>query len=144
MSENTPQKSVLRSDSFWPHIFDPFKGVGTMIADFFAPNVDASHGEKAYEINVELPGVDEKDIDVKVRGNNLVIMGEKKSETETKDKDYYFSERHYGAFQRSFQLPSDVVADKIDAHFENGVLKITLPKLTPKAEDIKKIEIRKS
>ena len=98
-----------------------------------APQVNLSESEKAVEVTVELPGVDEKDIDVTVTDDILTIKGEKKAEKEEKDKDYHMIERSYGAFQRSLSLPCEVKADKVDAKLTNGVLEITLPK-SPQAK----------
>jgi len=97
------------------------------------PQIDLSETDKAVEVAVELPGVDEKDIDVTVTDDVLTIKGEKKSETEDKGKDYHVVERSFGAFQRVLALPCEVEADKVDAKFNNGVLKITLPK-SPEAK----------
>jgi HSP20 family protein len=98
-----------------------------------APVVDVVEKEKEYQISAELPGLEEKDVDVSVADDMLTIKGEKKEEKEEKAKNYYLSERRYGAFQRSFQLPSGVDAEKIEANFQKGVLTVTLPK-TPEAQ----------
>jgi HSP20 family protein len=87
-----------------------------------------SEDEKAYKISAELPDLDAKDVDVSVSGNMLVIKGEKRQEKEEKDKNYYFSERAYSSFQRTFELPASVDRDKVAADFSKGVLTITLPK----------------
>jgi HSP20 family protein len=108
------------------------------------PAVDVADTPKGYEITAELPGLDEKNIEVKVADGTLTIKGEKKDEREEKKKDYYLSERHYGSFQRSFAVPEGVDAEKIEANFKNGVLTVTLPK-TPEAQSKeKKIEIKKA
>jgi HSP20 family protein len=93
-----------------------------------APAIDMSEDEKVYKISAELPSIDAKDIDVSVSGDTLVLRGEKRQVKEEKDKNYHFSERAYGSFQRSFQLPSTVDRDKLAADFSKGVLTITLPK----------------
>lgn len=108
-----------------------------------APAVDVAEREKEYEITAELPGMDEKDIDVKVANGMLTIKGEKKEEKEEKKKDYYVSERRFGSFQRSFTVPEDVAADKIDASFKNGVLTVVLPKSEEAQKREQKIEIKK-
>jgi HSP20 family protein len=82
-----------------------------------------------YIIKAELPGMKEEDVDVSLSNDILTVKGEKKSEKEVKEEDYYFSERGYGSFSRSLSLPSDVDAKKVEADFEDGVLKITLPKM---------------
>lgn len=94
----------------------------------FAPRIDMRETDKALEITAELPGVDEKDIDVTVTNDVMTIKGEKKSETEKKDTDFHMVERSYGMFQRSLALPYEVDADKVEAKFENGVLKVSMPK----------------
>ncbi len=98
-----------------------------------APFVDVVEKEKECQISAELPGLDEKDVEVSIADDLLTIKGEKKEEREEKAKNYYASERRYGAFQRSFQIPSGVDADKIGASFQKGVLMVTLPK-TPEAQ----------
>jgi HSP20 family protein len=109
-----------------------------------APAVDITDKEKAYEITAELPGMDENNIDVKFSDGTLTIKGEKKDEREEKKKDYYLSERRYGSFQRSFGVPDGVDADKIEAHFKNGVLTVTLPKTPQAQKSEKKIDIKKA
>jgi HSP20 family protein len=108
-----------------------------------APAVDIAERDKEYEITAELPGMAEKDIDVKFANGMLTIKGEKKEEKEEKKKGYYLSERRYGAFQRSFQVPDGVEADKIEASFKNGVLTVVLPKSAEAQKSAKKIEIKK-
>ena len=107
-----------------------------------APVVDVVEKEKEYQISAELPGLDEKDVEVSVADDTLTIKGEKKEEKEEKAKNYYVSERHYGAFQRSFQLPSGVDAEKIEANFQKGVLTLTLPKTPEAQKKEKKIAIK--
>jgi HSP20 family protein len=94
------------------------------------------------KISAELPGIDAKDIDVSVSGDTLVLKGEKRQEKEENDKNYHFSERAYGSFQRSFQLPSSVDRDKVAVDFSKGVLTITLPKTAKAQKPQKKIEIK--
>jgi HSP20 family protein len=106
------------------------------------PAVDVSEDDKAYKITAELPGLDEKNIDVSVSGDILVVKGEKQQEKEEKDKNYYMSERSYGSFQRSFRLPDGVDQDKIAAEFSKGVLTVTLPKSAEAQTQQKKIEVK--
>jgi HSP20 family protein len=108
------------------------------------PAVDIADTEKGYEITAELPGMDEKNIEVKYADGTLTIKGEKKDEKEEKKKDYYLSERHYGSFQRSFSVPQGVDADKIEAAFKNGVLTVSLPKTAEAQKKEKQIEIKKT
>ena len=107
-----------------------------------APAVDIAESEKAYEITAELPGMDEKNVEVKVANGNLTIKGEKQEEKEEKKKDYYLHERHFGSFERSFEIPEGVDADKIEAKFKKGVLTVTLPKKPEAQKPAKKIEVK--
>lgn len=109
----------------------------------FAPRVETAETEKQYEVTVELPGVDEKDVQVTLDDDVLTIRGEKKAEREEKKKDYHVTERSYGAFQRAFTLPDDVAPDKIAANFDKGVLKIVLPRTAPLPPKQKTIAIGK-
>jgi HSP20 family protein len=90
--------------------------------------VDIAETEGGYEVKAELPGVMEKDIEVKLVNGGLLVKGEKKEEKEEKDKGYVLSECSYGSFERYFALPDSVDMNKISATFANGVLKVTLPK----------------
>src|SRR6516165_6994682 len=107
-----------------------------------APAVDVAESEKAYEITAELPGMDEKNIEVKLVNGNLIIKGEKQEEKEEKKKDYYLSERRFGSFERSFAVPESVDTDKIEASFKKGVLMLTLPKKAEAQTPAKKIEVK--
>ncbi len=107
-----------------------------------APAVDMTESDKAYEVTAELPGMDEKDIEVKVVDGNLMIKGEKQQEKEEKQKDYYLHERRFGSFERRFQVPEGVDADKIEASFKKGVLTVTLPKKLEAQKPAKRIEVK--
>jgi HSP20 family protein len=109
---------------------------------FSAPAIDMSEDEKAYKISAELPGLDAKDVDVSVSGNTLILKGEKRQEKEEKDKNYHFSERAYGSFQRAFELPTSVDRDKVAADFSKGVLIITLSKTPDAQKQQKKIVVK--
>ena len=107
-----------------------------------APAVDVTEDDKAYDVTAELPGLDEKNIEVTVSGDLLVIKGEKNQEKEEKTKNSYISERAYGSFQRSFTLPDGVDRDKIAASFAKGVLTVTMPKTADAQKQQKKIEVK--
>lgn len=92
------------------------------------PAIDVFEKDDKLIVKAELPGMKEEDIDVSVVGDTLMIRGEKKSESEVKEADYYRCERAYGGFYRSIPLPSTVDANKIEADFEDGVLEVSLPK----------------
>ncbi len=105
------------------------------------PKMDVSETDKEFKVSAELPGMDEKDIDVSVSNEVLTIKEEKKAEKEDKKPNYYRMERSYGSFQRSIPLPSEVEKDKIKANFKKGVLNIVLPKSEKAVKESKKIEI---
>jgi HSP20 family protein len=107
-----------------------------------APRLDVATSPKAYEISVELPGVEQKDIDVSVADGVLTVKGEKKAESEEKDKQYHRVERSYGSFQRRLSLPDDTDAEKVEAAFKNGVLTITVPRVQQVEPPVKKIAIK--
>ena len=106
------------------------------------PAVDVTESGTAYEITAELPGLDEKNIEVKLANGDLTIKGEKQEEKEEKKKDYYVHERHFGSFERHFALPDGVDIDKIEASFKNGVLTVKLPKKAEAIKPAKKIEVK--
>lgn len=110
--------------------------------NFSMPAVDMNEDEKSYKISAELPGMDEKDIEVVLSGDTLTIKGEKSQEREDKGKNHFLAERCYGAFQRSFLLPEGVDRDKIDAKFTKGVLTVALPKSAEALKAKKKIEVK--
>lgn len=109
-----------------------------------SPAVDVVEKDKAYEITAELPGLDEKNVEVKVANGMLTIRGEKKEEKEEKRKDYFVSERRYGSFERRFQIPSGVDVGKIEATFKNGVLTVMLPKTAEAQATEKTIAVKSS
>jgi len=106
------------------------------------PAVDFAETDNAYEISMELPGLDDKSIEVKLSNGGLVVKGEKRVKKEEKNKDYFLHERHYGSFERAFRVPNGVDIEKIDATFKNGVLMVTLPKTVEAQKQEKKIEIK--
>lgn len=106
------------------------------------PAVDIAEKDTAFEMTVELPGMEEKDVQIKLANGNLVISGEKKEEKEESRKDYHLSERHFGAFQRIFSLPENVDPDRIEASFQKGVLSISLPKRPEAAQPEKLIPVK--
>ncbi len=105
--------------------------------DGFSPSIDARETDKEIIVKAELPGIDEKDIDVSVSEDNLTIRGEKKEEKERKDNGYYRVERSYGAFHREIPLPAGVDTKDVYAGFKNGVLTVKMKK-TESAEDKRK------
>jgi len=106
------------------------------------PAVDLTEDDKAYKITAELPGLEEKDVDVSVTGDILTLKGEKRQAKEEKNKNWYVSERAYGSFQRAFALPEGIDRDKITAEFAKGVLTVSLPKSPQAQKQQKKIEVK--
>ena len=94
----------------------------------FAPPVDVYEDEHSVNLKIEVPGIDEKDIDVRIENNVLAVHGERKFEKEEKQENFRRVERQYGSFTRTFTLPTTVDAEKVSANYDKGVLKIALPK----------------
>src|SRR5437879_962218 len=94
----------------------------------FAPAVDVYEDEHNVTLKIEVPGIDEKDIDVRIEGNTLSVHGERKFEKEEKEENYRRIERQYGSFTRSFTLPSSVDTSQVSANYDKGVLKVNLAK----------------
>jgi HSP20 family protein len=120
---------------------DFFSDSGVAALEGFSPQVDIIDNGKEIRVTAELPGLDEKDIEVSLSSDAVTIKGEKKEEKEEKGEDRYRMERSYGAFRRSFALPCAVNPDKATAAFKKGVLTVTLPK-TADAAASKKIAIK--
>ena len=104
------------------------------------PSMDVTETDKQIEITAELPGLEEKDVQINVADNLLTIRGEKNAEKEEKDKNYRLVERSYGSFERTLELPDGVNVDAIQASIAKGVLKVTVPKPAPAQS--KKIDVK--
>ena len=125
---------------FW---LTPFRRPLSYIEPWSAnPAVDIVENDKAFEITAELPGLDEKDVEVKVANGAVTITGSKTEEKEEKNKNYHLQERHFGSFQRYFSLPEGVDVDKIEANFKKGVLTVTMPKKAEAQKAEKKVEVK--
>lgn len=109
-------------------------------SDKWSPAVDVGETDKEVTVRAELPGIDPKDIDVSVTGNQLVLSGEKKETSEINEKDFHQCEARYGSFHRSIPLPEGVDTEQVDAQYANGVLTLRMPK-TPQAA-LKRIEVK--
>jgi HSP20 family protein len=107
-----------------------------------APAINVAETKDAFEVTVELPGVDEKDIKVSLDNNQLVISGEKKAESTKEEKDWHVEERSYGSFYRSMSLPFEPEAGAVDAHFDKGVLHLTIKKPAKAIKTTKTIDIK--
>lgn len=108
------------------------------------PTLDLGATDNEYTVAVEVPGVDEKDVKVEIANDTLTIRGEKKHEKEEKEKNYYRMERSYGSFQRVLTLPEDADQDGVAATFKNGVLTITMPRLTAPQANVKQIDVKRA
>ena len=142
------------SEVGWPFATRPFSALQREIDRLFDdfgrgfdgarpiafPKIDVGESDGEIEITAELPGLEQKDIDVSVSDNVLTVSGEKRTESERKDKAYSVTERSYGAFSRSIQLPAGVDTAQIKATVEKGVLKVVVPKPAPAQS--KKIEVK--
>jgi HSP20 family protein len=150
---------TMRLPSLWSGSApaDPFRTMRREMDDFFndfarrwptadvgiqAPAINVAETKEAIEVTAELPGVDQEDIKVSVDGNRLVISGEKKKESEQKEKDWHVMERSYGSFMRAISLPFEPRDDAIDAHFDNGVLRLNVKKPPSVQPATKTIEIK--
>jgi len=120
----------------------PFARFGS---DMLSPKIDVLESQDAIEVTAELPGIDEKDVDITLADDVLTISGEKKTEREEQDKDknWRVVERSYGSFSREIPLPFDPDATKVEAKFDKGVLRIRLPKPAEATKKQQKIEIKK-
>ncbi len=131
-------------------VFDDFSRrtpfAGFMGESGSMPKIDICEGKDAIDVTAELPGVEEKDIEVTLSNGVLTIRGEKKSERDEtdKDKNWHTVERSFGMFSRSISLPFDPEGGKVEAKFDNGVLRVHLPKPSEVAAKQQKIEIKKA
>ncbi len=129
-------------DQWMDRFFDePLFGLESSFRSY-TPSADLSETETEYTITVDIPGFDEKDVDVLFQKNNLTIRGSKETETEKKHRHYHQIERKSGSFERSFYLPDEVDEQKIEAKYKHGVLTIRLPKLGVGQSTHKRIQIK--
>jgi HSP20 family protein len=124
------------------HLFDTFTRGWPSLAGTteLTPSMDVTETDKEIEITAELPGLEEKDVQVNVADNLLTVRGEKKAEKEEKDKNYRLIERSYGSFSRTLELPTGIDVNAIKASIANGVLKVTVPKPAP--AQVKKVDVK--
>lgn len=124
---------------------EPFRGSFMPQAwgrEMLMPTIDETEDDKAFHVSIELPGMDEKDVDITLSGRLLTIRGEKKVDEKEEGKDYYRRERNYGSFRRTLELPGEVDESKIEASFKKGVLKIELPRTAEAQKKIKHINVK--
>lgn len=108
----------------------------------YVPRVDITENDKTIKITAELPGVEEKNLDISLTDDTLILKGEKSEETKGEEKNYRWQERFYGSFQREIPLSCEVEADQVKAHFKNGILSITLPKTAKAKQKVRKINVK--
>ena len=125
---STMQDRMNRMNRLFRESYSPEGPEEAFSTTSFAPPVDIYEDEHNITLKMEAPGIDEKDIDVRVEGNTLNVRGERKLEKDEKEENYRRMERQYGCFTRSFTLPSSVDPGQVSAHFDKGVLKINLAK----------------
>ncbi len=131
-----PFRLPLRRPAF---DLEPFWQPDSWVAQ---PAIDLVERDSAFEMTAELPGLDEKNIEVNVANGVLTVKGKKEEEKVEKKEDFHLRERRFGSFARSVRIPDAVDADKIEANFKNGVLKVTLPKKPEARKPVKKIEVK--
>ena len=129
------------TSGLWPSLADPFRNFGSRLAEWVAPASEASGNDNSYHISIELPGVEEKDITLSAENGVVSLKGEKKTEREEKGETWFFSERQYGSFSRSFRLPPDADEEKVKADLKHGVLTITVPKMTEEPKSNRQVKI---
>ena len=137
MVEKTP------AASFWPSFYEPFRSFGTRLSEWLAPASEASSDDKVYRIAVELPGVPAGAIEVTVDDGMVTVKGEKRESCEEKSETWYFSERQYGSFTRSFRLPADADQGAVSAGLKDGVLTLTVARAAPEAARARKVPVAK-
>lgn len=122
----------------------PFAPTGPLGSARFEPSLDMEENDERITIRAELPGLTEDDLDVRLTDGSLTLQGEKKQETREGEGEESYRESAYGFFRRQIPLPCEVQADAVDAHFANGVLKVTLPKSEEAKAKSKRIEVNAS
>ncbi len=137
-----PFRALSRRSSDVPDLFESFfdAGLFNRRPSELVPALDFAESKDDYTLNIELPGVDKDDVSITLKDGYLVVHGEKKSNQQEESDLCYCSERYYGKFERSVRLPDAIDTQKVSAHFDKGVLKVTLPK-TEKAKP-KEIKIK--
>lgn len=136
-------------DEFWRRFESGAPGFGMTgfgglpgFGQFASPSVDVAETDAAVEVSVELPGLDEKDVEVSVADDVLTIRGERRDERTQDRKGYHLAERSYGSFHRAIPLPPGVAVDRASATFERGVLTVTLPKSEEARTRVRKIQVK--
>jgi len=149
--ERDPFSALRRQmDRLFEDFFAPIEGRSFAAPSAWArqamsvswPSLDVTETQEAYTVTAELPGMEEKEIELNLQDNVLTISGEKREERKEGDGGRSYTERMYGRFQRSIPFPAEVDPDKVEASFRNGVLKVSLPKSAQARERSRRIEVR--
>lgn len=142
--EDNPFSLLRREmDTLFDNFFRGFGGEPlTKRLGTFNPNIDVMEGDKEVVVSAELPGMNEKDVEVSITKDALTIKGEKNAERDEKGRDYYRMERSYGSFSRTIPLPAEIDMDRVEAQYKKGVLKVTLPKTARAMKETKKISVK--
>ncbi len=145
------QSPLLRLHQQLDQMFDEaFRGFGSPTrldsagwpgGSGFMPSLDIASEDEKYTVTVEVPGLSEKDVNIELKNDTLTIRGNKKEESENRDKHFYRFERHYGEFQRVLALPADAQANDIRAEMKQGILTIVIPRKPEDRSDVKQITI---
>jgi HSP20 family protein len=122
------QDRLNRMNRLFRESYSPENPEEALTTTNFAPPVDIYEDEHNISLRMEVPGIDENDIDVRIEGNTLTVHGERKLEKDEKEENYRRIERQYGSFTRSFTLPTSVDPSQVSAHYDKGVLKVSLAK----------------
>src|SRR2546427_3294233 len=125
---STMQDRMNRMNRLFRESYSPEGPEEALTTTSFAPPVDIYEDEHNITLKIEVPGIDEKDIDVRIENNTLTVHGERKIEKEEKEENYRRIERQYGSFTRTFTLPNTVDSESVSANYEKGVLKVQLAK----------------
>lgn len=154
--EDSTNESTLYSPSLLQRdinrVFDNFfhtfengmmSAVGEAYGSMFYPRIEVNETAKDLRVSVELPGIDDKDLDVSIDDDGLTITGEKKEEKQENKSGFYFRERTYGSFQRRIPFPCAVDKDHVEATFKRGVLNVVLQKAAGSQQQIRRINVQK-
>src|SRR3990172_5477492 len=131
------ERSIDRLMRFTPFAFRRWPGIWP--TEEGLPDIDVFERDGKLFVRVDVPGMRVEDIEVTVDGDMLTVRGKREEEKEVKEKDYYCSERSYGEFTRTIRLPEEVSPDEVDAHYENGVLEVAVPR--PAALETKPVKV---
>jgi HSP20 family protein len=133
-----------RMNRIFRESFSPERPDEALTTSNFAPPVDVYEDEHNITLKIEVPGIDEKDINVSIENNTLTVHGERRFEKDEKEENFHRVERMYGSFTRSFTLPNTVDLEQVSAHYENGVLKIRLAKKAEAKPKLIKVNVEKT